>query len=257
MDLDREDVPLVSAILPVSRAGGELRVRYARRAVGLFLRQTYARKQLVIANASGMPVWQKPHPAVREVALDPKRPHTIGDLRNAALDQAAGSWVLPWDDDDYYDPHLIAYQVAHRVAGHATLLTTQVRFSGIDVSAYLHHRPEGIASTIFFPRTGARYPSADLGEADGFWIEHWALRTNVVRNHLHPASSLIVAIYHGKNLTPAAEFMDGRTSLTHRGRWELGAAETEALRAALAVVGLRVNFERAAAEDEDAPIAPG
>jgi hypothetical protein len=227
-------LPVVTAIMAF---GDRRRIAMARGAVAMFRQQTYRPVQLVIANASGVPVLDRPVPWIRELAVEGGRV-SVGALRNAALDVAAGDWCLHWDDDDIHDDGYIAARVAMRREGQASLLTNQVRFNFIESSACMCFRPDGIPATIFYPRTAARFAQADRGETEAFWIDHWVYRTDVVSNHRFAANCLSVAVYHGLNLTPAEEFMLGNHGPAHRGQWHLQAAEADRVRALLASRGI-------------------
>lgn len=242
--------PGVTAIMPF---GDAKRLGYARRAVAAFLKQTYQHKQLVIANASGVPILERPCVGVREltVPLHPTR-WTVGALRNAALERADGQWILHWDDDDYAHQGLIAYCVAHRHPNQALLLNHQIRFNCLDSSAFMHVRTEGIPATIFYPRPAdlaVRYADVDVYDTETFWIEHWGLRTVVQSNHQFPSNGLSVAIYHAHNVSPVEAFMVDRTGIEFTGQWELGQSEAGYLRNVLGSLDFRFNEVRPVEDD--------
>lgn len=230
--------PTVSALLPF---GDVRRLGTARQAVTAFADQIYPHRQLVIANSTGTPVLADPTPLVRELML-PVRPTTIGALRNAAVAAATGSWFVHWDDDDYQDPLLLVYHVACRRPGHASLLTHQVRYNGLNRSVYHHVDPDGIAATIFWPRQDAAvgYPDSSRRETEAFWIEHWSWRTHLVRNHTFPANCFSVAVYHALNAAPIAEFMVDHVGYEFADQWALGPREAARFRAVLGALGLIV-----------------
>lgn len=237
--------PLISAIMPF---GDPARINLARGAVSRFAEQTYQNKQLVIANGCGTPVLLRPTVRVKEVRVSGTR-QTVGALRNAALDAADGSWVLHWDDDDLFDASYIAYHAGARNEGQATLLTNQVRFNFRESAIRMLFRPEGIAATVFYPATAARFQQADRGEVEAFWIEHWALRTKILLNYRYPSNCLSVAVYHGKNVLPVEEFMEGFCGSIHEGRCALQPGEMERVRAILATANIFVGWRPLPVED--------
>lgn len=248
-----EEPPFVSCLMPF---GDPRRIKLAGKAIQHFVNQIYAPKQLVIANSSGTRLLSKPHPAIREIDLG-KRRFAVGELRTEALRKSNGNWIALWDDDDYYGPYYLVYHAANRRLGYSSLLTSQVRFNYRTGTAYMHHKPDGIYSTIFCPKTEAEFPAADQGDVEGFWIEHWAMRTHVVRNDLYPADCLSLAVHHGLNLTPAEQFMEFHDGPAHTGIWELGDNEARLVRNVL-VSMYGVSFqEQREGDDLTVERAPG
>src|SRR5580700_502335 len=112
--------PLVSCILPT----------YNRRAcfaqsVEYFLRQDYPQKELLIVDDGSDCIGDlvPNHPRIRYMRLD--RRHTLGAKRNLASQQATGDIILHWDDDDWYAPWRISYQVSQ-------LLESDLDICGLD-----------------------------------------------------------------------------------------------------------------------------
>ena len=108
----RQGLPLVSCIMPTAD-----RPRFVPEAIRLFLAQDYPKKELVVLddgleNVSDLiPV----HPQIRYLRLD--RRHSIGNKRNFACDAASGGIIAHWDDDDWYAPWRLSYQVAEILHG--------------------------------------------------------------------------------------------------------------------------------------------
>lgn len=233
----RGGFPLVSCILVF---GGPVeRMRMPRKAVNQFVAQSYPRRQLIIVNGSGEPITNRPHPFIKEKAVESGL--TIGAMRNIGLSLADGEYVLPcWDDDDVYDIHRLIYQMAFAKPGFATLLSNQIRFDIDRATVYDHCQPEGIPSTMIVPRPlpEQRFQDANVGEATAFWVEHFGVQSIVIDNSQFGANVVSMAAYHGANATPREEFMVNHSSSDLDGHWELSPEETEYVRAMLSTFGL-------------------
>jgi len=103
-----ENHPLVSCIMPTYN-----RRAFVPQAIAYFLRQDYANKELIIVDdgidAVGDLVPADQH--IRYIRLSQKT--TLGVKRNIACEQARGTIIAHWDDDDWHAPHRLRYQV-HR-----------------------------------------------------------------------------------------------------------------------------------------------
>jgi len=101
-----ENHPLVSCIMPTYN-----RRAFVPQAIAYFLRQDYANKELIIVDdgidAVGDLVPADQH--IRYIRLSQKT--TLGVKRNIACEQARGTIIAHWDDDDWHAPHRLRYQV--------------------------------------------------------------------------------------------------------------------------------------------------
>ena len=169
------DPPLVSCIMPTAD-----RREFVRIALELFRAQDYPRKELILVDDGDDPVRDLAEsvPGVRYVRLEARA--TIGEKRNRACLQARGEVIVHWDDDDWYAPGRLRYQVAPIVADEADVtgllgthvLTLPGEFRTIDPD--LHERMffGGVhGGTLAYHRSlwdsGLRYPDANLGEDVG------------------------------------------------------------------------------------------
>ena len=228
--------PLVSGILVFSGPAG--RVGLAQRRVDQMLDQTYPNVELVIINASGVPITNRTHGRVIEIPI-PSGDYTIAELRNKAVKACRGEYVVSWDDDDVSHPHRIALQMA-TLAGskaEATVLTHQLR---LDVSALnspdrpaesrelsstlvLRERLAGESSTMIWKREDDRGnvrlfdKEQKIGELDSFMERHFPPSKRVVYENSEnkpngfpsfPALVLHVAFYHGINASTRDQFLD-------------------------------------------------
>lgn len=110
------DVPLVTCVMLT--AG---RRAFVPLAVGLFLRQTYEPRELLVVDDGPEPVGDllPDDPRVRHLRLD--GPLRIGTKRNLGAEAARGTVLAHWDDDDWYAPDRLAEQVGGLVASGAAL----------------------------------------------------------------------------------------------------------------------------------------
>lgn len=101
-----DDAPLVSCIMPTRN-----RRLFITQAIHYFTRQDYPNKELIIIDDGddAMSDLVPPDPHLRYVAL-PKQT-SIGEKRNLACRLARGQIIAHWDDDDWYRPHRLRYQI--------------------------------------------------------------------------------------------------------------------------------------------------
>ena len=104
--VDSKDDPLVSCIMPTYN-----RRAFVAQAIAYFLRQDYANKELIIVDDGTdaindlIPVDDR----IRYIRLHEKK--TVGAKRNLACEQARGTIIAHWDDDDWHAPYRLRYQV--------------------------------------------------------------------------------------------------------------------------------------------------
>lgn len=96
-------VPLISAVMVTKN-----RVNYVKNAVKCFLNQTYPCKELIIVTdnddeteAYGKEL-QKVHSNI--YVYNYSGEFKLGTLRNMAIKNTNGEYIIQWDDDDYYHP---------------------------------------------------------------------------------------------------------------------------------------------------------
>lgn len=240
LGVGKPHLPTVSAILVFSDRN---RLRRARKAVNQFVAQSYPNKQIIIVNASDLDITNVQHREVLELKFNPGTtsvPNTVGELRNYALSKATGDLVFPfWDDDDVYDPDLLAFLVAARSPNKAVMLSAQIRIDIKNSVAYVHREAEGIPNTLLCPKTDATFPEQTGGEDFAFVQHHWALNSTVVDSSAWPLNTLLMRVHDGNNVKPAAEFMVGHDTPDKYGKWELAANEAEHMKAVLATFGLK------------------
>src|SRR5262249_10313121 len=128
------ELPLVSCLM-VTRD----RVALAKRSIMCFARQTYQERELVIVTDGDLRARQSLERFIAETGLEHVRlVHekraglTLGQLRNVAVDAAAGEVLCQWDDDDCYHPDRIRVQMEHMVGNKARACYLTDHFQFLD-----------------------------------------------------------------------------------------------------------------------------
>ena len=108
------DAPLVSCLMPTRG-----RFHLAKIAVGLFRRQTWPNKELVVVlhgggNALADWIASLDDPTIRVSNADARM--TLGELRNHSVAEARGHYICQWDDDDLSHPARIEAQMGALLA---------------------------------------------------------------------------------------------------------------------------------------------
>jgi glycosyltransferase involved in cell wall biosynthesis len=165
--------PLVSCVMPTYN-----RRPFVPLALRAFRAQDYPNKELLVIDDGTDPVGDliEGEPGVRYVRLASRT--SIGRKRNLACDQAAGAFIAHWDDDDWYAPARLRYQVGPLLAGTADITGLENAFvlelpGGVfwATQPALHRRMfvgDVHGGTLVYRKSlwegGVRYPDADLAE---------------------------------------------------------------------------------------------
>jgi glycosyltransferase involved in cell wall biosynthesis len=164
---------LVSCIMPTAN-----RRRFVPAAIGMFLAQDYPNKELVILDDGEHAVGDLvPHrPELRYIRT--RRHRSLGAKRNEGCEAARGDIILHWDDDDWYAPWRLSYQVGELVVNGADLCGLGRVFflddSGRRAWEYVY--PEGIptwvcGATLCYRKAlwgRNRFPEVNIGEDTRF-----------------------------------------------------------------------------------------
>ena len=91
------------------------RLKLVERAVRCFQAQSHVNRELIVINDAedGTQEYIRQLGDARIVYVRPERLDlTLGELRNLSLASASGTFVMQWDDDDWYHPDRIKLQLA-------------------------------------------------------------------------------------------------------------------------------------------------
>lgn len=246
--LNAKRAPMVTCILVISDPA---RIGLAQTTVNLWIKQTYQAKQLVIVNATGKPVTNAPYAWIKEIAVDPNQYATVGALRNKGIDEADGSWIMPWDDDDHAHNHRIAFQMAYRADEKCcVMLARQIR---IDVRnntvCVFKDDLAGLPSTVLFPHDSARYDDGLTGGEDIELISRCFRDNRVVLpndSSWFPGPALSIASWHGKNVLSREEFLGEYAHPVYVGQRPIDLTDDhiEYIKHAMSTYGMRVDVTK-------------
>ncbi|HYH23441.1 MAG TPA: glycosyltransferase [Azospirillum sp.] len=240
-----EGHPLISCLMVTRGRSGLLRL-----AIEGFARQTYPNRELVIVcDSPALPQDDPLERAIRDAACPNIRlirvriasqsgtqpaGLTLGELRNIAVDQAAGRYVCQWDDDDLYDPCRLEMQqrVLAATGAQACLLGRWMIWwpaeDRLAVSCERDWEGSLLCETAVMPR----YPALRRGE-DTPVVAQLRRSARVVRMDL---PRLYTYVVHGGNTFTAPHF---------EAHWQAAAVRFEdgRCRAVLEEMGKRLPVE--------------
>ena len=149
--------PLVSCIMPTAN-----RRRFVATAIGLFLAQDYPNKELIVLDDGDDAVADliPREPGLRYIRAPARQ--TLGAKRNAACAAARGEIILHWDDDDWYAPQRIAYQVG-------AMLDENADLCGIDRVLFVDPRAREAWEYVYPPAAVPWVCGATLGYRKQLW----------------------------------------------------------------------------------------
>lgn len=178
---------------------------FVKRAINLFLRQDYPRKQLLIFEEESRSVNSDLLTSVIVYAWSADVIyHSIGEKRNAMCARADGDLIAHWDDDDWHSPRRLSTQVEAMRAQGARLCGADrlVFYNG--ESAWLFQtvrKPWLAGGTLVYERslwTEQAFEETSNGE-DVAFIDAAVRRGVKIAAVSDP--SLYVATLHGNNTT--------------------------------------------------------
>ena len=184
------------------------RASMAARAIACFRAQTYPNVELVVVDDSADDTLERhihelDDPRIRLHRLPPDG-KPLGELRNIAVDRAAGAYVSQWDDDDLYDPERLEVQMAAILAlGAEACFLTRERLwwpSRHRIAISRARLWEG--SMVCAKEKLTRYPSQRRGEDTP--VAEQVVRTSRVVSV--DAPELYTYVFHENNTFDAAHF---------------------------------------------------
>ncbi len=119
------------------------RVTELKRAVACFHAQDYPNKELCLViedddQDTVAYVKELNHPSISVKILSTNPKLTLGELRNVSLAMASGDYFCQWDDDDWYHPSRLSYQLACAMKNRkaASVLPRWLIFDQVEDQAY-------------------------------------------------------------------------------------------------------------------------
>jgi glycosyltransferase involved in cell wall biosynthesis len=218
---DIREAYAVSCIMPTYN-----RRPFVPQAIKYFLRQDYPRRELIVVDDGTEPVADLIADDSRIRYIRSPRRCSIGEKRNHACEIANGEVIIFWDDDDWYAPNRISYQVIPLLEGRADVtclcnnpmlwLPTK-QFWACTTELYDHMFFQGIhGGTIAFCKAlwsqYARFPDTSLAEDIAFVAA--AMRRGARLEKLDNANTFIY-VRHNAN---AWQFTPG--SFLDNGGWQ-------------------------------------
>lgn len=198
------DAPLVSCIMPTYE-----RRNYVPQAIQSFLQQDYPNRELIVID-DGKDAIRDLVEGMENVRYFHVARMSIGAKRNFACKQAQGEIIAHWDDDDWYSPDRLRYQVAPILTGKADLTGLENAFvlelprgefwtidSGLHKKLFVGNVHGG---TLVFRKElwteGLQYPAINL--AEDAWLLNRATRLGKRLVRLSNPG-VFVYVRHGRN----------------------------------------------------------
>lgn len=207
--------PLISCLM-ITRGRSSL----LKFAIEGFARQTYPNRELVVVcDSPALPQDDPLERAIRDAGCPNIRlirvrtasqsgaqpgSLTLGELRNIAVDQAAGRYVCQWDDDDLYDPCRLEMQqrVLAAAGAQACLLGRWMIWWPAEDRLAVSCERDWEGSLLCEKAAMPRYPALRCGE-DTPVVEQLRRSARVVRMDL---PRLYTYVVHGGNTFTAPHF---------------------------------------------------
>jgi glycosyltransferase involved in cell wall biosynthesis len=194
--------PLVSCIMPTYN-----RRKFVPHAIKYFLRQELQNKELIIVDdgTDGIEDLVPKQDNIKYVRLSNKI--TLGEKLNIACSEASGSIIANWDDDDWYAPRRLNYQVdalsnyETKVCGINNLLYFDLR----QQKAYQYKYPENQrkwllgSSLCYYKSQWETHPFEKINVGmDGLFV--WSTSSSMVT--ALEDSTMSVHMIHDQNVSP-------------------------------------------------------
>ena len=168
-------------------------------AIDCFKRQTYPDRELLVLN-HGTFRYADPANNVREVIVDKAPNIHVGMMRNYAFEHATGDWLMTWDDDDWYAPDRIEFQVKSMAEDRVVVLNQTMFCNLVSKESFVIEPPGGSKPTMMYPKkTERRFPNLPES-SDVFFL------MNCKRVIVDSKPDRYIRFFHGDNVMPARVF---------------------------------------------------
>ena len=198
----RRDSHLVSCIMPTAN-----RRPFVPEAIRLFLAQDYPNKELVVVDDGEDSVADliPKHRQIRYLRLDNRQ--STGAKRNLACTVASGGIIAHWDDDDWYAPWRLSYQVAETVNGKADFsgLARLLFFDPAIRRAWEYVYPAGAPSWVYgatFCYRKSVWRKSPFPDVTGVEDNVFIANLTGVRLRALPETGMFVGLVHSANSSP-------------------------------------------------------
>src|SRR5262245_59277896 len=190
------------------------RRRFVPDAIRMFLAQDYPDKELVILDDGDVSVADlvPAHPQLRYLR---GRREPLGLKRNHACEKARGDIIVHWDDDDWYAPGRLTYQVGELVASGADVcgLDRVLFLDAAAQRAWEYAYPEGCGAWVYGATLCYRkefwrrnpFPAINTGEDTRFVFSARGAQIRPLGR-----ADIFVGLIHAANTSPKQ---------THEPRW--------------------------------------
>jgi predicted O-methyltransferase YrrM len=159
--------PLVSCIMPTYN-----RRPFIPHAIDYFLREHYPNRELIIVDDGPDAIHDLIPEDARILYLRLDNKLTLGAKLNMACERAKGEIIAHWDDDDWYAPWRLSYQVE-------TLVQEKTEICGINKLLYFDLRTGQAFQYIYPPEQRVWLLGSDLCYSKAFWSNHRFANINV------------------------------------------------------------------------------
>ncbi|MXV49662.1 glycosyltransferase [Pedobacter sp. HMF7647] len=194
--------PLVSCVMPTYN-----RRKFIPHAIRYFMRQEHPNKELIIVDDGSDSIEDliPNNENIKYIRL--KKKVTLGEKLNIACNKAEGSIIANWDDDDWYAPRRLKYQVAE-LAKHQTQVCGINNLLYFDLGCkqafeYIYpadHRKWLLGSSLCYYRSHWQanpFEKINVG-MDGLFV--W--RTSSSQVTVLPDPTMSVHMIHNQNVCP-------------------------------------------------------
>lgn len=204
--MNYDNTPLVSCMMLTHN-----RWRQFKNAVKCFIHQTYPNVELIIINSGTDKYYRKVCDWLSQYNFDFTHIHTtkqpLGALRNMAIDNSNGEYIICFDDDDIHHYQRIVKQIDLCLTSNvqATLLRN---FIALEKRIFSRKSSQcsilkGLEGSVLFKKTEIRYPTIDQGEDTSF-MDMYSSKYNVAI--IDEPYELYEYIYWGNNTVNLKHF---------------------------------------------------